>query len=138
MNHIIKDNDPNTDSEAIEIKRLDDLLPYVDKVTLIKIDVEDFETEVLQGAKGILNNQNLKAIIIELKGSGWKYGFDENNIHKELLSFGFTPHQYEPFTRKLTEVDKPGSENTIYVRDRIFVQKRIQKSKKINVLGNSF
>ena len=38
--------------------------------SLIKIDVEGYENEVINGAEKTLENQSLKAIIIELNGSG--------------------------------------------------------------------
>jgi FkbM family methyltransferase len=46
--------------------------------SLLKIDVEGFETEVLRGAEGVLSRDSLNAIIIELNGAGAKYGFDES------------------------------------------------------------
>jgi len=68
----------------------------------------------------------LKAIIIELNGSGGRYGYDENNIHQQLLSFGFYSYQYAPFTRQLKRVETFGNLNTIYLRDIHFVQERLK------------
>jgi FkbM family methyltransferase len=138
VNHIVKGADHQNGFEDIEVKRLDDLLPEFQKPTLIKIDVEGFETEVLMGAEATLINQNLKAIIIELNGSGGRYGFDENKIHKKFMSVGFTPYIYDPLIRKLTKSHHHGLENTIYIRDYSFVQERVSGSDKISVLGISF
>jgi len=44
---------------------------------LIKIDVEGFETDVLAGAVKTLANPELRAVVMELNGSGKRYGYDE-------------------------------------------------------------
>ena len=45
---------------------------------LIKIDVEGFETEVMKGMQATLELPVLKAIIIELNGSGMRYGYSRS------------------------------------------------------------
>jgi FkbM family methyltransferase len=102
---------------------------------LIKIDVEGYETEVLAGMANTLDDTDLKAIIIELNGSGGRYGFAEENIHKLLLSKDFKPYQYAPFERSLTEVASYGGSNTIYCRDLDFIQYRLRTAKPIKIMG---
>lgn len=104
---------------------------------LMKIDVEGFEYEVLRGGKQTLENPCLKAIIIELNGSGGRYGFNENEIHQKLLDQGFKPNVYDPFRRECKEVNRFGTHNTIYLRDKYWVLDRIQNAPKIEVLGVS-
>jgi FkbM family methyltransferase len=103
--------------------------------SLIKIDVEGYETEVLNGMYQTLRQPALKAIIIELNGSGARYGFDEEKIHVLLTQLGFTPHNYDPFKRVLHQIDKHGDYNTIYCRDIPFVNDRLKNSKAINIMG---
>jgi len=105
---------------------------------LMKIDVEGFETEVIRGASETLKNPELKAIIIELNGLGANYGFSDDEIHRELLDYGFKPQHYEPFQRTFTELDHYGNHNTIYIRDLEWVKDRVAKAPRIEVLGKSF
>jgi FkbM family methyltransferase len=138
VNHVVVDRINKIDTEEIGIETLDNLLPEIYKPTLIKIDVEGFETEVINGATSTLKNHFVKAIIIELNGSGWRYGYDENHIHHLLITYGFKPYAYNPFTRKLTKLEVHGSENTMYVRDIEFVEERLTGSSKVIVLNVSF
>jgi FkbM family methyltransferase len=102
---------------------------------VIKIDVEGFETEVLKGMAATLDLPSLKAIIIELNGSSTRYGYSEEEIHNLLLSKKFKPHTYDPFRRLLTETKTFGNTNTIYCRDIDFINRRLQISKGIHIMG---
>lgn len=128
VNHVILENHHEQGEELIQVfcDCLDSLLANKQKPSLLKIDVEGFEQEVINGAQGVLNDGALKAIIIELNGSGGRYGYDENNIHQQLLSFGFYSYQYAPFTRQLKRVEAFGNLNTIYLKDIHFVEERLK------------
>jgi len=102
--------------------------------TLLKIDVEGFETKVLQGAREILHNPKLNAIIIEMMGLGAKYGFDESKIHGELLDLGFKPYVYNPKERELIEQTSSGVKN-IYIRDLEFAMERIESANPFRVFN---
>jgi hypothetical protein len=102
---------------------------------LVKIDVEGYETEVLKGMAKTLEAPGLKAIIIELNGSGARYGYDELKIHQLLIESGFKPCLYDPFEHLLAPVDSFGSFNTIYCRDIGYITARLQKAQKIKVMG---
>jgi hypothetical protein len=104
-------------------------------VNLLKIDVEGFESDVLKGASTVLQRQSLKAIIIELNGSGKKYGFDESLIHGKLLKLGFRPFSYRPFLRELTAIPTWGKSNTIYIRDVNFVSERLRSAESFKIFG---
>lgn len=125
-NHVLADSD-GSPSTKVEVKKLDDF--SAEAPILMKIDVEGFETEVLNGATSILNNPLLKGIIIELNGSGYRYGFDENDVHRKLSALGFKPYRYEPFERKLTLLPTFTAFNTIYIRDLAFVRLRLKEAK---------
>lgn len=104
---------------------------------LLKIDVEGYETEVINGAIQSLSHTQVKAIIIELNGSGTRYGYNEKLIHTQLLTLGFLPYQYTPTTRSLLSVTNFGTHNTIYIRDYEFVLQRVQSAQAITILNQS-
>jgi len=130
-NHVVT-KEENIESIDVEITLLDSLLT-ARETTLIKIDVEGFETEVINGAKKFLVSDFVKAIIIELNGAGNRYGYNEEKIHSYLVGIGFLPCEYDPFTRDLSPKHslKNDNNNTIYVRDLNFVRQRLSTSDKI-------
>ena len=97
--------------------------------TLLKIDVEGFENEVIEGSDQFLRNDQLQAIIIELNGSGQRYGFDEEKIHQKIVSYGFTPCLYDPMKRTITPTTtKNKKDNTLYLKDIKGAQQRVNAS----------
>jgi FkbM family methyltransferase len=124
-NHIATSED--TESVQVPLITLDGI--FIDSCpALIKMDVEGYEHPAIQGAKKILANPVCKAIIIELNGSGGRYGFDENEIHQQLLSYGFRPYKYQPFLRQLEPISTFGTHNTVYIRNVGEVSKKIQQA----------
>ena len=116
----------------VQVDTLDSIAKDCDPV-LIKIDVEGYETEVLKGACNTLSKKSLKALIIELNGSGERYGYDDNDIHKKLVDSGFSPFKYDPFSRALSQIKMFGNQNTIYIRDIDLVKKRVSEARKIKI-----
>lgn len=104
---------------------------------LIKIDVEGFETEVLAGAAETLANPELLAVIMELNGSGARYGFDEESLHQHLMSTGFKPSHYEPDTRRVIDLNgqRSKSGNTLYLRNQPAAQTMVGQSSRYRVIG---
>jgi FkbM family methyltransferase len=135
INHVATSRD--TQTVEVEIVTLDSVLRTHNPV-LMKVDVEGFECEVINGAMETIAKPSLQAIIIELRGHGNRYGFDENDVHERLLRTGFRPYRYEPFTRKLVLLDGFGGYNTIYVKDLTFVESRLKSAKKIKIGNKSF
>lgn len=133
-NHAVLSAEDNEDHIVVNVVPVDSFI--ADGVPgLIKIDVEGFETEVLKGMGNMLASASLKAIIIELNGSGARYGFDESKIHELLLSKQFKPYNYDPFHRKLTEQPSYGNHNTIYCRDIDFVSQQVQTAAPFPIMG---
>ena len=137
VNHVKLSNENNEEDIKVEVHTLDSILSDYGIPALIKIDVEGFETEVIRGMKNILASTTLKAIIIELNGSGGRYGFDEGFIHQTLLDNSFKPYEYNPFTREVKEIESFGNTNTIYLRDLDFILSRIKSATSFNVFGES-
>jgi hypothetical protein len=66
--------------------------------------------------KELLDNPSLIAVIIELNGSGKRYGKDDNEIHQLLISKGFESFKYDPFKYKLKSLKGKFNKvtNTLY------------------------
>lgn len=104
---------------------------------LIKIDVEGFESEVLAGAAATLANPGLRAVIMELNGSGTRYGFDEDSLHQQMQAIGFRPCRYEPTTRRVVDLkgQRSTSGNTLYLRNPEAIQVEVTQSPVYQVIG---
>jgi FkbM family methyltransferase len=136
VNHVVTDTEQVSVTD-VSVVPLDEIL--VNRVPLLmKIDVEGFEKEVLDGASNVLNNPKLKAIIIELNGSGKRYGYSDEAIHLSLINRHFKAYRYQPYLRELIELQTFGNTNTIYVKDLTFVTERIRSAEKVLVVGVSF
>jgi len=137
MNHVLTVDEGNSISGVwIPVETIDTLLDERSP-TIVKIDVEGYEASVLQGATRTLDSENLLAVLVELNGSGVRYGIDDRSVHAQLLDRDFTPCSYQPFTRKLTRLrgknEKSG--NTLYVRNLKLVQARVEVAQSHTVMG---
>jgi FkbM family methyltransferase len=121
VNHIAELNDKEVVN--VKIKSLDSL--NITRPTIIKIDVEGFEYNVLKGGMLLLSDPSLKVVIIELNGSGLRYGIEDSKIDLLLREFGFEPFTYNPFERKIIPLKTFTSHNTIYIKDLEFCIYRI-------------
>jgi FkbM family methyltransferase len=117
VNRVSLADDP-TNTTRVDVSTLDDELAGGTQYFL-KIDVEGFEYNVVEGASRILSSADVSAVIIELNGSGEEYGHSDVEVHRRLLSFGFMPVAYDPFCRELTRLSSfnENRDNTIYVRE---------------------
>ena len=133
VNHAVSDAEQIADTVEIggitevPICSLNDLLESQEPI-LIKIDVEGFETNVIAGADRVLSRTSLLAVIMELNGSGDRYGFNELELHRRMLSYGFKTYTYYPFDRQLVslEGEANNSGNTLYVRNIDEVARRLK------------
>jgi FkbM family methyltransferase len=109
---------------------------FVDETPLaIKLDVEGYEAAVLAGARVSLADPKLKALIVELNGSGGRYGFDDQQIHRGLTQCGFAAYHYDPSSRRLAAQEGISGENTIYVRNYDWVRHRLTTAPSFKVLN---
>ena len=129
-NRVCKESDIDN-TENVDVIRLDDnFKPSLPSI--VKIDVEGFEGFVLKGGKNFFSSSNTIALIIELNGSGKIFNIEDDEIHKEILSFGFSPVRYAPLERRLTPLESYNSNgNTIYVKDIEEIQKRCNESNSV-------
>lgn len=114
-NHVATPDD--TDVIDVDVTSLDSALvddvPYV-----IKIDVEGFEAEVVRGGEAVFARDNVRAVFMEMIGSGEKFGNDDETLHQRMLDRGFVAVSYDPKARSLSQIKGiNGSLNIIYLRD---------------------
>jgi FkbM family methyltransferase len=92
---------------------------------LIKIDVEGFETEVLEGATGVLQDPGTQAVIMEL---------NDSDARRYLEELGFTCCGYAPFKRSMIEIEA-GATNGIFVKDLAVASHRVATARPFSVRG---
>ena len=138
-NHALAPGEHCDNIVNVKLTTLDNALDG-ESPSLIKIDVEGYETAVLGGAGQVLENQSLKAVIMELDGAGRRYGYDESIILKVMIDHGFNSYCYDPLTRKLTELTGKNttSGNTLFIRDMAFVAERLTTAPILFVHGRQF
>lgn len=137
MNHVISGTEKGEYIE-VQVETLDKITE--DGVALIKIDVEGYESEVLAGGVRTLSDVKLQAIIMELNGSGSRYGFDEKLLQQNMLEKGFLTYSYNPFARELVDLKGALSVqgNTLFLRDVEFVVERLQAAPEYRVGNHRF
>lgn len=136
VNHVTTDAREGA-AEQVEVTTLDDLAP-AGEARLIKIDVEGFELNVLRGGQRVLGEPGLLGVVIELNGSGARYGVKDEEVDRELRRHGFVPCDYDPASRRVRRLETfSTSGNTIYVRDGAALADRLRESRPIDVFGRS-
>ncbi len=138
-NHAIASGEQCDNTVTIEVTSLDTALQG-EAPSLIKIDVEGSETPVMEGAQDVLQNETLSAVIMELNGSGARYGFDESQILDLMLTNGFRTYSYDPLSRTLINLEGKNfnSGNTLFIRNKSFVEDRLRDAPKVPVYGRQF
>ena len=128
MNRIIHNLSDNN-YELIQVTTLDKLLISEKNISLIKIDVEGYEKQVLTGCKETLKNPNLNVIIIELNESNQQFDYNENETISILKNNGFLPYKYKYPDNRLVPLKKKNfdSFNTIFIRDINCAENKIKK-----------
>jgi len=132
MNHVVAEG-----GIKVRVERLDDVLGDA-APSLIKIDVEGFETQVLGGAPVTLARPSLHSVIMELNGSGARYGIGDARILEIMAAQGFTTYRYDPFTRTLASLGgkNEAEGNTLFIRDLDRVRAKIAAAAPIEVNGH--
>ncbi len=133
-NHIV-DAQSELPKVSVPVVRLDEITDIAPN--LIKIDVEGFELSVFAGAKRVLANPELKALIVEINDSGTRYGHSGKDLVDCLTSYGFKTFSYDPM-RRILEPTIPSSNfsgNVLFVRDPQYVEERVKNSRQFLVRG---
>ena len=137
-NHVI--NEPRNNSIKVSVKTLDKIIHAKENTDiLIKLDVEGFEIKVLEGSNQLLKNENLMGLIVELNGCSKRYGFKDSDVDQILTQNGFNKFEYNPFNRKLIEIDQFHNEkNTLYLRKSKLnhIQNKLNLADSFQIFGN--
>lgn len=139
MNHALAENEQSENTVNVEVTTLDACLK-TKSPSLIKIDVEGFETPVLEGADETLKKESLHSVIMELNGSGSRYGYNESKILEKMQNHGFMTYSYDPLRRKLINLEGKNmtSGNTLFIRDKNFIEERLRNAPKVKIHGREF
>lgn len=140
-NHIASSSESIAGTAEVSVVRLDDDLEGKTP-SLIKMDVEGFEEEVLGGASRVLGDPTFRVMIVEINGQGGRYGSSDDAVRQRLRREGFERMRYDAFSRALTPYGETApdriSDNELYVRDPKFVVDRVRSAPMVNVVGMSF
>ena len=136
VNHALAAGESSQNTVNVEMATLDSILAD-ESPSLIKIDVEGFETPALKGAEMTLSKDSLHSVIMELNGSGDRYGFDEMLIMEMMFDHGFATYSYDPMQRTLINLAGKNlvSGNTLFIKNRDYVLARLEGAPKVLVNG---
>ncbi|MGB0760940.1 MAG: FkbM family methyltransferase [Rubripirellula sp.] len=101
--------------------------------TLLKIDVEGYETQVLDGGMSLLQDESTYGVIVE-NNLGSDTALTPGGVfHQKMLDFGFTDHTYDPFSRTLRRWSPAAANNQydcnlLFIRDPAMVASRVQSA----------
>jgi FkbM family methyltransferase len=118
MNQIIGPHESGRDVQMLTADAVAGEIP----VTLMKIDVECYEREVVRGAARLLQSPSLNAVIIE---------GDADDL---LSAYGFNRCSYDPFGRVLQPISAAIDGTSIFVRDVRSAQRLLTEAPRFSVL----
>lgn len=130
VNHVLESGEGG---ESIEVPMvsLDGFFAGRTPPALIKIDVEGFESAVVDGAAKLIAAQRPLALLMELAGHGARYGRDESALRASLIERGYGLCAYDGLQRKLTRLDPTApvlTYNLLFVRDFDAAQQRLKEA----------
>ena len=135
VNHIMVEGEQGASIE-VPVMRMDDLLLGKSVPAVIKIDVEGHERAVLAGGARTLADARVSAVIMEINGSGKRYGVEDEELIAVMNGHGFHPYSYDPFARRLMEWS-PQSGNAIFVRNPDVVGDRVKSARRYRLINGS-
>jgi FkbM family methyltransferase len=127
-NRIVKQ--AGAETREVEVRTLDAILEGHHPI-LIKIDVENYEPEVIAGAVQTLRAATLLAVLIETVDPG---------IRAEFEAAGFCQASYEPYSRALQPIacGAPNRlHNSLFIRDFEACRKRVAGAARRSIFGQS-
>lgn len=136
QNSLVDDSAP--DVVEVAVTTLDELatgrMP-----TLVKIDVEGAELDVLRGGERLLAARPSPTLIMELNGLCERFGASPTMIRDHLARFGYMLYEYDGRSNELTPFTAdglPDSKNVIATNDVDGVRKRLNGDRNWQELSN--
>ena len=134
ISHVLRETESGVSHRVVPLLSLDDVASGICPGVL-KIDTEGYEHEVLAGGKDTLSDSRLNVVMIELRGHGERYGFDERAIDEQIRSEGFTACNYSPFDRLISTRTSQTLGDMLYIRDIQKAQSRVKTAPRFLVNG---
>jgi len=96
------------DTISVPMTTLDAAVERTAPVSLVKIDVEGFEVEVLRGATDLLQRDDAPAWIMEVNGLSQRYGAGDAAIEEVFRRHGYAMYLYDAGANRLLAAPSPG------------------------------
>lgn len=139
VNHVLASGESG-DAVPVRMHRLDDIVAGASP-TLVKIDVEGFEAQVLEGAAKTLAAPSLLAVLVELNGSATRYSGSDDAVRDRLRDAGFVAARYDVERRAIsTRAANAAAGNTLFVRAGTALEaiaERVRTARAYGVAGRS-
>lgn len=138
-NHVVSEDENPPHPIEVEVKSLDSILNNGRCPSILKIDVEGYEARVIDGAERLLQNPALHSVIMELRGHGARYGFDEDALLQKMLDHGFATRSYDPFQRELKCLSGRNSlvGNTLFTRNEDLIKSKLETAEPIKIFSST-
>jgi FkbM family methyltransferase len=138
INRVVDDDDTGS-REVVEVpcRTLDEIIGSGPGPQIMKMDIEGFELPALRGATRMLSNPELRACIVEIWSRSAADERAAQRVQALLASFGFHTATYDGFTRTLRSTNGlSGRSNTLFIRDRDWIEDRVRSGPTFSVLGH--
>lgn len=133
-------NSLKDDTSEVEIIALDEFFLGRLQDVVLKLDVEGFEVDVLEGARELFRTSVIKVVLIEMNNSTFELREKDKVAFDFLIEHGMVPVSYNMHKRDLNMIRDKSSirHNAIFVRDIEDARSRCQSSSTFfNYLANS-
>jgi FkbM family methyltransferase len=135
-NHALHPSEADSGSIVVPVSRIDDVLAG-EVPELVKVDVEGYEYAVIDGGPFCFSSAGANSVLVELNGSGERYGWRDAQVAELLFAAGYSTYAYEPFTRRLQSRGRElrNAGNTLFIRDVQRAQALVGQAPRFKVKG---